>query len=450
MIARSADSPMPNVRRLFDERVLEEMLRRVFDGPKPISDVRIDRCWPRGEHGFAFQWSFRVDRSDRHSISGILLDTVRRSHLKNDTPAQLTPRGIRGLHMTALEHGLLLFSADCDPALPQLAACLDESAMAVELAQLRSPAGRHRNGQSPTCSSRLLSHKPGRRAAIEYTVDFSAGDTIKLAGKTFRNDSGRALIETHRRLNEQLSARGDSRVRVADPVGFLEDHKLALFAWHDAHGPSKSDPLAPDSIRAAAEGLAALHKLSTDEAPSVTSLDECRVIERWIDAVKRLGAADVSTAERAFDLLRGVGESLTQRPRCTVHGDYYEKQLISDQQRITLFDLDTLSHGDPCRDLGNLLAHVYLNCLKAGESQSAFKPLASAALSQYQSMNASLDPRALRFYLTAAMLRVGAVHALRTTGRRFAQPMWDAGLSALTNVEWTAGLFGVASQRSSS
>lgn len=452
MIARSAPIAGRTLRRLFDPSALQDMLRGMIDDSRSasITDVRVDRCWPRGETGFAFQWSFRIGESGRYTIAGVPLETVKRAKANKSSPARLTPRGVRGLRRPIPDYALLAFSPDCDPALPQLAGCLGESTLATELAQVWSPQGYNRNGQSPTCTSRLLSHKPGRRAAIEYHIDFGRGNTTKLAGKTFRNDAGRDLIEMHRRLNEQLSARGDSRVRVAEPAGFLEHRNLALFRWGQGAGPSQRGTLGPDSIRAAAEGLAALHTLDLDETQTFTALDECRVVARWLDALRRLGIADLAPADRAFDLLRGIAESLKGRPVCTMHGDYYESQVIWNQRRITLLDLDTLALGDPCRDLGNLLAHAHLSCLRAGGSRPAFESLMSAALSQYQAINGSVDRQALKFYHATALLRVGAVHALRTSGRHLTSPMWQAGLSLLSNSERTAERSGVASQRKSS
>ena len=452
MIARSADIARRDLRRLFDACALQEILRGVIDDSRSaaITDARVDRCWPRGETGFAFQWSFRIDQSGRYAIAGVPLETVKPAKANKTSPARFTPRGVRGLRTPIPGTGLLAFSPDRDPALPQLAGCLDHDQLAVDLAQFLSPQSAGRNGRPPNCTSRLLSHKPGRRAAIEYHFDLGNGAAVKLAGKTFRNDAGRDLIELHRRMNEQLRARGDCRVRVAEPAGFLEDRNLALFRWGQGAAPSQREPLGPNSIRVAAEGLATLHSLDLDETQTFTSLDECRVLARWLDALRPLRVADLEPADRAFDILRGIAESLKHRPVCTMHGDYYESQVIWDERRITLLDLDTLAHGDPCRDLGNLLAHAHLSCLRAGGSQPAFKLLTSAALSQYQGMNGSVDQHALKFYQAAALLRVGAVHALRTSGRQFTGPMWQAGLSLLSNNARTAGRPGVASQRNSS
>lgn len=74
----------------------------------------------------------------------------------------------------------------------------------------------------------------------------------------------------------------------------------------------------------------------------------------------------------------------------------------------------------------------------------------SAALSQYQGISGSVDRHALKFYHAAALLRVGAVHPLRTSGRQYTGPMWQAGLSLLSNAERAAERSGVASRRNSS
>ncbi len=49
---------------------------------------------------------------------------------------------------------------------------------------------------------------------------------------------------------------------------------------------------------------------------------------------------------------------------CTIHRDFYDKQLIVDGDSVALLDFDNLAIGDRAQDYGNFLGHCRLRQLQ--------------------------------------------------------------------------------------
>ena len=52
------------------------------------------------------------------------------------------------------------------------------------------------------------------------------------------------------------------------------------------------------------------------------------------------------------------GESLSYVPSVGIHRDFYADQVIINDSRLYLLDLDLYCYGDPSLDIGNFIAHI--------------------------------------------------------------------------------------------
>ncbi|TWT40454.1 hypothetical protein RAS1_41640 [Phycisphaerae bacterium RAS1] len=440
-VRKGVAAPGPLICELFEESRLATRLREWLGDRLPsggdVQNVHIERCWPARDGAFRFQWSLPLGSGRRARFYGSPRNEAKHRRLAgahsvmsrtHRRDAGAPPPGTlgcidRGLAVRGRPYDLLIHSPDCDARLPQLAACLDPAAAGpLVRAVVSGPDGRRapRLGRMQT---RLLAFKPGRRAAILYSWRTARG-TVRVIGKTHSGEAAAALTERHARVGGELERLSRGRIRIPRVIGEISAPKLLLFEY--VGGREMGDVRLPTSeeLDLIAETLATLHRLDPHGLPAFGAVDEVRVVQRWRDALK-LARPDMHAA--AAPLVGVVAELAPAAPgvACTVHRDFYGKQLLCDAAGVTLLDLDTLAGGRPEQDLGNILAHLHLNAVQtdapARDAAAAFARLRTA----YSRRRGPVDEAALRFFAVAALTRLGAVHALRTLTRRCSPVLWD-------------------------
>lgn len=414
--------------RLIDTDSVGDLLRHGLglawpDGSFP-SDVRIERVWPIRDGGFSFEWSFATGGGARGTLFGVLGAQT----LESDKPVALqpalTPQGIRSVYAILPECDLLVHSPDVDPRLPHLTHCLDGETMAREL----SAAGLGSNGRvvhgTVRAECRVLSYRPGRRAAVQYDLCDDSGPSHRVLGKTYRDDRGADLLCRHAQLNNQLVASVGNRISVPRPLAYLDDLRMAVYAWAPGEPVDDETAATQAHTRRAADVLAALHGLTFDDLATYTPRDERDIVDRWQRALCLLDEATAERSRPLVEALRAASERLEPTTPGTLHRDFYESQLLIDGTGTTLLDIDTLCSGDRCADLGNLLAHQYLLFLRRASQRPSFPAVTRCLLQRYEARAEPASRVNLKFYLAAALFRVGAVHAARTATRRFVPDLW--------------------------
>lgn len=122
---------------------------------------------------------------------------------------------------------------------------------------------------------------------------------------------------------------------------------------------------------------------------------------RALDALDR----DVAQAASAVVAAGPVGE------RAVLHRDLHDKQLLIDDCRVGMLDVDTLGLGDPALDLGNLLAHLDLRVQQGWMTERTACDVEEGVLEGYAPGERTLCATAGYRALTRARLR--ALYAFR-------------------------------------
>jgi Ser/Thr protein kinase RdoA (MazF antagonist) len=238
-----------------------------------------------------------------------------------------------------------------------------------------------------------LKHKPGRRRTLRAvgsrrsaivklyeserastvaarTLALSAGPPEPVVPRLLRCDPARRIVVLSyvpgTPLRDALLAHdGDSCARAG----------LALGAWHEFWRGRE-----PESLR------------------RHTSERELEILD----------ARAASLAPPLADGVRALARGLGADWPCTtvVHRDLYEDQVLVGE-RIGLIDLDDAAIGPPELDLGNLLAHVELLGLRAGEE---LEPVTERLLDGYLRSGGRLDPDLLDRCRRLSLLRLTAIH----------------------------------------
>ena len=152
-----------------------------------------------------------------------------------------------------------------------------------------------------------------------------------------------------------------------------------------------------DSMAPAAEALARLHASDIPELFAHTLAIETSIVRIACETVRTLCPA---LAVRMDTLATEVADALLAQPEreATLHGDFYDDQVLVDVGDVAVIDLDEIRRGHPTIDIGNMLAHLTVADARGApmaEARQAF--LASGAYG---------DQAALFAFETAALLKL--------------------------------------------
>ncbi len=141
-----------------------------------------------------------------------------------------------------------------------------------------------------------------------------------------------------------------------------------------------------------------------------TAQDECKQLSCWVPVAANL------SPERAGEMgacLRALESRIPGQPAqlATIHGDFYDKQVLVNDSQVVLLDFDTVTTGDPNLDLGNFLAHVRLRRKQYPDQRVTLASAGEAFLASYGDLPS--DPEGLAWWQAAALLRLAVVYSLR-------------------------------------
>lgn len=413
---RSAPAASRRSGAVPDIEWFDSAIRKLVDGIHAPPASRVERIWPDKDGQVRIEWTVCDASGARHSVFGVPLDVKYREERSR---GRIAKNGICGLRFALEDRELLLHVADTDPKLPHLRDCLDCDAMAARLAEFGLL--QTRKSSRPRLRTLILAHKPGRRAAIAYEASDSR--RLKWVGKTYRDARAARIADWSRQVARQLSESGDS-LRLPAVVGVDESRKLLINQWCDGEA-GDARPVEPGPrLKRVARILAALHAVRVDGLPAFSIDEELAIAKRWTKFLRQFDPIAADRAAALFDKLEKCARQVgTQRP-CTIHRDFFEKQIIWTRRGPVLLDLDTLTLGNPALDVGNFIGHMLLNRAQAGKSIDDLQQLARAFVSHYRDAGGAVDNENVAFFWASSLVRGGAIHTLRDTTRRFAPAIW--------------------------
>jgi hypothetical protein len=241
---------------------------------------------------------------------------------------------VRAAHVPELDALLQLYPVDV--ALPALAV-------------VASPAGRHVVDElvSDADGARqpeLLRYKPARKALLRFGSVYA---------KLHAHANGGAI----HRAGRELLAGG---VPVATAAAYLPRYRLV--AHQEAPGAPlrvlRGGPAFERGARAAGAALARLHA-----AAPVSGLSRhgwAQEAAALAASARAVGVLCPGLAAEAAALAERIVEALGRIPPVlrTLHGDFYDDQVLVAGDGAVLIDLDGMRLGHPLLDVGNFLAHL--------------------------------------------------------------------------------------------
>jgi len=251
-------------------------------------------------------------------------------------------------------------------------------------------------------------HNCTLRVDIEALHDRSGAQARqRVYGKTYYNGAG---AETYRRmcaLWQRSSITGDV-LGLAQPIAYQAEEKI-LWQAHVAgetlldQGIGSAKFLA--ALAPAAAAVAALHG---------SALDCCQTVTRETELTKLTQAgAILSAALPAYgrqihgvvnSLLRQA-EDLPRRPDATLHGDLHIGNIITNNGKAALIDLDALCRGPALYDIGSFIAALIYHGIVNDVAETELTAITTTFCAHYRRQIAwEFSDTELHWYVAAALI----------------------------------------------
>jgi Ser/Thr protein kinase RdoA (MazF antagonist) len=242
-------------------------------------------------------------------------------------------------------------------------------------------------------SFEALKHKPGRRRTLR-----AVGPAGSAVVKLYASERAATVAARVAALGTGPAEPIVPRVLLCDPA-----RRLVALSWVPGT-PLRQAVLAKDGEACSRAGFAlgTWHAFWIGRAPRCMKRHTSRREVEIIDA--RADALPTATAERMKRLARRLRP--TWACSTVVHRDLYEDQVLVGE-RIGLIDLDDAALGPPELDIGNLLAHLELRALRAG---NGLPGMAEPILEGYAASGPVLDPQLLDRCRRLSLLRLVGIH----------------------------------------
>lgn len=416
--------------RCLDVGWMRDAIEREIAWPDglAVKEVHIRRFTPRPRQSFDVEYEISLDGAPNASSKSLALfgRIPRLACPIESREARGSNGGVAGVLTHLSDTDATLHTMDRDPCFPRFDECIDSDGIAGIIRRMSQSASESESPCRPIgLRSRMVSFRCGRRFVLRYDDNSSLDSRSAWAGKFFADDRGSRLTQRHRRLGELLSDVRNGAVGVPKVVGYDPDLHMMVAHWAAEPPINESMESAVAIARRAGEALSVLQSLSMDDAATASVDRDRQQLERWCDCIVALRGGLAKTAARVLQAIEGARGDWPQATPVPCHGDFYQDQLIVGEHRTTLLDLDTLSVGHPCMDLGNFLAHQCLWCLQHGYAPDQYEVLVNAAIDGYESNAQDADPAALHYFWASSLFRIGALHAFRCSTAHHTPVLWN-------------------------
>ncbi|AUS99030.1 aminoglycoside phosphotransferase [Nostoc sp. CENA543] len=255
---------------------------------------------------------------------------------------------------------------------------------------------------------RVIRHKLGRRCLIEYVLINDVGEVIRLIGKVRAKGTDFYSYELQKSLWE--SGFGDDSsdgISVPEPVGIIPEWQMWLQRQVEGEIStqflSRNNGIFPAQL--IAEAAHKLHQANIPPRRSHTMSDELRILHERIPLVMQQYPQWQTRLERILAASDNLGANTPEAKRCGIHRDFYPDQVIVNNSRLYLLDLDLYCAGNPALDIGNFIAHIQEYSLRTFGNFQVLQNYENALITRFLQLAGKEFLPAIQDYITLTLVR---------------------------------------------
>jgi Ser/Thr protein kinase RdoA (MazF antagonist) len=204
--------------------------------------------------------------------------------------------------------------------------------------------------------------------------------------------------------------KSNALLRLPRRLGRSERHHVLALEW--LPGRLLSEALADprfdlSGVRHVGATLAELHRRPGEMLAATTRDAEETALRSVSAAVAWLCPHLAGRVERITDRLIEALQALPM-PNTVIHHDFYAKQVLLHDERVSLLDLDEATRGEPAADPGNFVAHLQRDAIGGSIAPGRVEAAGDALLDGYESAGASLREERVALYAAVCLFRLAA------------------------------------------
>ena len=263
----------------------------------------------------------------------------------------------------------------------------------------------------PADSARLLPvqvlrHKPGKRALLQYRLQFldGADDEILLGKLRFKG------VDRHGfGVQKALFERGFDLPGLSVPQALAMLPEQRLWLQRKVPGTMASRLLIPDGNpllpARIGQAIASLHRtdLPVDKRWSID--DELEMLEARLNEAAELRPAWADRIRAIGTNCRRLARRMPTNPPTGIHRDCYADQILIDGPAMYWLDLDLYCQGDPALDVGNFIAHMIEDSLRHHGRDDALASAQQALVQAYLASAPQVAPESITAWTTLSLAR---------------------------------------------
>lgn len=245
--------------------------------------------------------------------------------------------------------------------------------------------------------SRIVGHAP------EKTVTAQCLDTdhrVLAYAKIYAGDEGRRVYDVYKEIEQE------SQLRIPRALSYSEAHHLLLL--ESVPGVPLSTLTLADRVRAYSHLGEALRRLHELNPPSTTSESTRLTPEGLARAATIIAQARPEVAETVHQLADDLIATHDQIDEAVLlHGDLHPKNVLIDDDRLSLLDLDQAATGPAAIDLAGVIAGLRNDACLGLLTHDDGSSLITAFVNGY-----GVAKETLRWHVAAALLEERALRAV--------------------------------------
>lgn len=258
---------------------------------------------------------------------------------------------------------------------------------------------------------RLIRHKLGRRAAIEYTLRVTppggGSDLRVLIGKARAKGPDQKSFALTEKLSLEFEQVPPPSISIPRPYAVLPEFNLWL--QEKVPGEPVTHFLPGESATAVcarvAEAAHKVHRSAVTPRRTHTVTDEIKILNERLMAVANSVPAWTARLEKLREQCHELALTLPSHVPRPIHRDFHPGQILVDRDRTWLLDFDLFSLGDPAVDVGNFIAHITEMSLRQTGDASAWRALEGAVEDAYVSLAQEAARSRIRVYALLTLAR---------------------------------------------
>lgn len=265
----------------------------------------------------------------------------------------------------------------------------------------------------------IIHYLPERSCMIRYELELEnreSGEVVPVAvfGKIYPDESGGEVYKIMSQLSGQME-----ELKIAKPLGY-DPELRALWQSEIPGRPFKQEEIAsPDCGKVMAQmavTVAAFHRARLSSQRQL-KLENMKALLKETDDIAK------KTCPQLTDRIGFLVYSLLTRsetigrassPITPIHGDLKIGNMLTNEGKVGLIDMDCVCLGDPLYDIGSFIANFSYNGILIGCDESKVRALVEAFCGVYsEQVEWEVSPERLHWHIAAAFIYEIARRSIR-------------------------------------